>query len=270
MRGGTASAGSGVIRTFAIASVLFAAAGCRSISPLGNRIGPGTEPFLVLIGEGSDGQTDLFAASGGGGEVVRLTFTRGAERAPALHPSGTAVAFVRESPVPGRPSWLVVMNLINSAEREVALPGQLGEAERVGWSRDGSTLYVRGTGGTVLTPAPPASLALESVGTDDPLRGRADTALAILLGDPPVARVVACPPDITTSGFCAELLDGTSQPLGAAVSEPFRWGRDSLGYFDGDRLMVRPLAGGRPRPVGWTRAPANARQATYHPGPAGL
>ena len=104
---------------------------------------------------------------------------------------------------------------------------------------------------------------------DDPRRGGADTALAVLLGDPPVARVVPCPADLTAAGFCAEAVDGTSQPLGAAVSEPFRWGTDSLGYFDGERLMVRPLAGGRARLLAWHRAPANARQATYHPGPAG-
>ncbi len=254
-------------RLAALSLAALLAAGCRNISPLGNRITPGTEPFLIVVGEGRDGQTDLFVASSGGGEVVRLTFTRAVESAPTLHPSGAAVAFFRTGADAGPTAWLVVMNLLNAAEREVALPAGLGTPERVAWSADGRLLYLRGAEGTAVTPAPPEALAIEPLGPGDARRGAADSALSILLGDPPIATVIPCPgAALAGPALCAASAEG-AQPLGDFVREPFRWGPDSMGYFDGDRVMVRSLGGGRPRHVAWTSPPDNARQAAYHPGP---
>lgn len=258
-------------RNAGVGSYLVVAAGCllvacRGISPLSNKITPGEEPFVIVVGEGSDGETDLFAASTGGGDVVRLTFTRDLESAPALHPSGSAVAFLRRAAGADPRTWLVVLNLINAAEREVEIPEAVGQAGRVGWSHDGAALYVGGTTAVAVTPAPPAGLALDVMGASDPRRAAADSSLGVLLGDPPVAQVAPCPGDSASSTFCAVGALGTVQPLGEFVQGPFRWGADSLGYFDGERLMVRSLGGGRPRHVAWTRAPDHAREATYSGG----
>jgi hypothetical protein len=258
-------------RNTAVPSCVVVAAGCllaacRGISPLSNKITPGEEPFVIVVGEGSDGETDLFAVSAGGGDAVRLTFTRDLESVPALHPSGGAVAFVRRAAGADPRTWLVVLNLVNAAEREVEIPAAVGQAGRLGWSHDGALLYVGGTTAAAVTPAPPAGLALDVVAAGDPRRAAADSSLGVLLGDPPVAEVVPCPGDSTSSTFCAVGALGTVQPLGAFVQGPFRWGADSLGYFDGERLMVRSLGEGRPRHVAWTRAPGHAREATYSGG----
>jgi len=250
------------------ATAAFLLGACRGISPLSNRLSPGEEPFVVVVGEGSDGETDLFAASAGGGDVTRLTFTRDSESSPALHPSGGAVAFLRRAAAADGPAWLVVLNLVNAAEREVEVPADVGRAERVAWSRDGASVYLRGTLGVATTPAPPARLALALIPAGDPRRETADSSLGIMLGDPPMAQVVPCPADSLASPFCAVGADGTVQPLGDFVRDPFRWGADSLGYFDGERLMVRSLGGGRPRHVPWTGAPGHAREATYAAGSA--
>ena len=241
-------------------------AACRGISPLSNKITPGEEPFVIVVGEGNDGETDLFAASTGGGDVVRLTFTRDLESSPALHPSGGAVAFLRRAAGTDPRTWLVVLNLVNAAEREAEVPVAIGQAGLVGWSRDGTMLYVGGTTAVAVTPAPPAGLVLDVVAASDPRRGAADSSLGVLLGDPPVAEVVPCPGDGVAPTFCALGATGTVQPLGEFVRGTFRWGPDSLGYFDGERLMVRSLGGGRPRHVAWTRAPSHAREATYSGG----
>ena len=92
------------MRWFFLCSVLGALcslAGCRGVTPLGERIPVGTGPFAIVVGEGTDNQTDLFALEASGGEVVRLTFTRGREAAASLHPAGTVVGFLRRDPGTG-------------------------------------------------------------------------------------------------------------------------------------------------------------------------
>ena len=83
------------MRPLSLCSVLGALcflAACRGVSPIGQRIPVGTGPFAVLVGEGADQQTDLFAFEPSGGEVVRFTFTRGREAGTAIHPAGVVVA----------------------------------------------------------------------------------------------------------------------------------------------------------------------------------
>lgn len=250
-----------------LAAIALSLAACRGMSPLTNKIEVGAEPFVVMVGESQDVQTDLFAVSAGGGEVTRLTFTRGAESAPALDPSGSAVAFLRRRP--GQPegtAWLVVMNLVNSAEREAMVPVALGTARRIGWSRDGRTLYLRADSGSALTPAPPAAMTLQALDSSDARRAEADSALTILLGDPPMARVESCALDCISAASgkqCVVSATGERQELGPTVRSPIRWGSDSLGYLEDDQLMVRPLAGGRPRRVMWVRSPKQVRELAY-------
>jgi hypothetical protein len=249
-----------VTRYLAFAPVLLAA--CRGVSPLTNRIAVGQDPFVVVVGEAPDGWTDLFAVAAEGGEVVRFTFTRNLESIPALDPGGVMVAFVRR-PVadPAGQATLVIMNLINSAEREVPLPADLGTPQRIGWGWDGRTLYVRGEARVMATPAPPAQAALERIGPEHRRWLEADTALAVLVGTPAFARVQPCTGE--TREFCAVRPGGEETRLGASLRHPFRWGTDSLGYLERGRLLVRPLAGGRSRVVDWVNAPANPRQLTY-------
>jgi hypothetical protein len=246
---------------------LVALGACRGISPLTNKIEVGSDPFLVMVGEGADRQTDLYAVSAGGGEVTRLTFTRDSESAPTLDPSGVAIAFLRSRPGGGSSrTWLVVMNLINSAEREHEVPGSLGKPRHLGWSRDGRTIYLSGDSGFAATPAPPAALAVQRLDSTDARIPAADSAVSVLLGDPPSARVENCATDcISTAAAkqCVVAATGERQDLGAGVRSPLRWGSDSLAYFEGDDLVVRPLGGGRPRRVAWVRPPAQAREATY-------
>jgi hypothetical protein len=158
------------------------------------------------------------------------------------------------------------MNLINSAERESEVPPSLGTPRRVGWSRDGRTLYLSGDSGFAATPAPPTALVIQRLDSTDARVAAADSAASVLLGDPPSARVESCATDcISTAAAkqCVVAATGERQELGAEVRSPLRWGADSLAYFEGGELVVRPLTGGRPRRVPWVRPPVQAREATY-------
>jgi hypothetical protein len=245
--------------------VLFSA--CRGVSPLGQRIPVGTAPFAIIAGEGTDRQTDLFALDAGGGEVVRLTFTRAREAAAALHPTGVVVAFLRREAGTGDSSAavLVALNLLNSSERESPVPAGIGVARRVGWSPDGGKLYVLGDSGIAVSAAPPAPMALIEVDTSAAEWPAADSATAVLLGSPAFARLETCAKDCISSAampWCVVTESGLKTELGRVVS-PFRWGRDSVAYFDGNELVVRPLGGGRSRVVAWSRAPGKPRDGSY-------
>lgn len=234
---------------------------CQGVSPLTNRMAIGEEPIVVLVGEGRDGYTDLFAGSPGGGAVHRISFTRDREAMPAVHPGGAAVAFLRRSAqAQDTTTWLVVMNLVNAAEREVTLPPGLEDASRIGWSGDGSTLYVRGAGGLAATPAPPARLDLTVLGTGDPAYAAADSATMLLLGDPALARVDRCP---DTGLACIRADTLPPQPLGIGLSQVLRWGSDSLATIEAEDIRVRSLGGGRARRVSWTNLPAAPREGAY-------
>lgn len=232
-------------------------AGC-AVTPLTNKIEPGQEPFLIVIGEGRDGQTDLFAANPAGGAFTRLTFSRPAERMARLSPTGTAVAFFRERSVQDTAHYeLAVLDLLTTAERRVDVPGT-GRPSGLGWSADGTRLFLR-AGTLLVTSAPPTALTLTEVPASEALR--ADSAIATLLGDPPFARVIAC-----SAGTCLAA-GGDTTALDDGVLEAFRWGPDSLGLVRQTEIEVRPLGGGRVRRPQWNNRPDRLRSATYHAGP---
>ena len=251
----------------ALCTLLFALPACRGVSPLGQRISVGTGPFAIVVGEGPDNQTDLFALEASGGEVVRLTFTRGREAGASLHPSGVVVAFLRRDAGAGDSSAasLVALNLINSSERDAPVPGEIGVARRVGWSPDGSRIYVLGDSGIAMSPAPPSPLAFARVDTASADWPAADSATAVLFGTPAFARLETCAKDCISSAampWCVVTPSGKKTELGRVVS-PFRWGSDSLAYIDDSKLVVRPLGGGTSRVVDWSRAPGKPRDGTY-------
>jgi hypothetical protein len=182
--------------------------------------------------------------------------------APALAPTGTALAFIREATA-GDPSTrrVVVMNLLNGNERVV--PPSALPPEAVAWNADASQLYIR-AGALTLTTASSSGnspvRALDSVDTQ-----HADSAFWALLGEPAFGRAVECP----ESGVCVVLADGTRSVLAADGRDGVRWGSDSVGYFVGNDFVVRPLGAGRARSLKLTPPRANPREMTFFPGPAG-
>jgi hypothetical protein len=243
------------------AMLLLLAGGCRgNLSPLSNRLEIGQEPYLVFTADGEDGSGDLFASKPAGGMTYQITFTRVDERLPALSPDGTMLAFVRSRAPGDERQWrLVVMNLLNGAERQVEADAPAPEA--IAWSRDGSRLYARVGAMAMVTPAPPADLSLaEAAGRD---RMAADSGLEVLLGEPPLGVAVPC----EGGGICARLGGGVVETITATGMTPARWQGDSVAYLEAGEFVVRPLAGGRTRVLRWSRSPGRPRELTMFPGP---
>lgn len=242
-----------------VAAYLLLLASCAA-TPLSNRIAVGEEPLVIGVGEGPDGNTDLFAASASGGGFVRLTFTRAEERTPRLSPDGTGLAFVRSEVHDAITRWTVVaLDLKTSAERTALLPANAGEPARLGWSPDGTRVVLR-AGGYFEMDAHPGKAELHPVPEDS--AAQADSATRELLGKPEVGMVVEC----AGGGACIAAGTGEVTPLGIGVTEAVRWGADSVGYFVAGGFEVRPLAGGRSRRPQWSAAPGGLRSITYHPG----
>ena len=236
--------------------------GCRvSLSPVKNRVGVGVESYVFFDADGEDGQGDLYVGSASGGKVFRATFTRVHESSPALSPNGIMLAFIRGSHAAdsaGHRVW--VMNLMNGAEREVPEPGAGAFPQRLAWSLDGTTLYVRTSRGDFQTAAPPADPRLVAV--DRASQAAADTALRVPLGLPVIAIAEPCD---SGGGICARTPSG-AQRLSPVGRDAFRWGADSVGYFIGNGIEVRPLGGGSTRQLRWTGIPSPPRTATQFPG----
>ncbi|HEY7681215.1 MAG TPA: hypothetical protein VH879_01115 [Gemmatimonadales bacterium] len=231
---------------------------CRgSLSPLSNKLRVGQEPYVAFAADGEDGLGDLFASGPAGGTPYQITFSRVDEALPALSPDGSMLAFVRTTSGDEK-RRLVVMNLLTGAERWAPLGGT---PSALGWSRDGSRIYVRNQT-TEVTLAPPAELGLARVAPAE--RPVAESALAVLLGDPPLAEVVACD---SGRGLCARYREGPEQMITATGEAPARWSGDTVAYLQDGEWVIRPLAGGRTRVLRWARPLAHSRNLTLFPGP---
>jgi hypothetical protein len=250
-------------RLLLLTSLLFLTS-CGTLPPLRDKIDVGRESYAVFVG-GSGLSGDLYAVRANGGPVYQITFTTVAELRPALAPNGTDLAFLRGlSPRDSTPATLWVMNLLNGAERELKLPKDAGPPSRVAWAADGSELIVQAGSELYRLEAPPARTDAEPV----PASGRAaaESSLAILLGDPVFARVMPC--TRRADDLCVIPRSGRSAILAQAASDPVRWGSDSVAFFAGELLQIRPLARGRPRLLHWSHAPARPRQVTFFPAPS--
>ncbi|MBA3658018.1 MAG: hypothetical protein H0W67_00285 [Gemmatimonadales bacterium] len=222
----------------------------------------GQEPYAILVGGPATG-SDLYASGPGGEPVVPLTYSAVSELAPALAPDGDGVAFLRAlSLVDSTPATVWVMDLRSGYEREIVLPKRAGIPAAVGWSGDGS-LVIRSAGGLYRaeTPFQGGRAAPVPVGR----RAAADSALAVLLGDPVFARVVPC--DGGTA-LCTEGRNGATAPLVSDAHGPVRWGRDSVAFFRGSALEIRPLGPGRPRALEWRERIRHPRAVTFFSPPA--
>ncbi len=227
------------------------AAACGGfISPLKNRLAVGEESYLVFVGDGENGQGDLFAVSTGGGVVYQVTYSRVAEGHPALSPDGRRLAFTRArraADTTDRAIW--IMNLDDGAEHEVpALPGG-AQPVRLAWNADGTRLFIATTDRSLVY----------ATGDDTVVDGGPDArfGLETRAGVLPGVAVTPC----GENALCLPGEDGLDT-LARPARDPLRWGGDSLAYFVKDELYVRPLAGGRVRLVPWRDAPPHPRQPT--------
>jgi hypothetical protein len=146
-----------------------------SFSPLTNRIKVGEEDIVVFVGEGPDGNTDLFVSNASGGTPTQLTYTVAIEMLPRITADGVVLAFVRTPDSTGIGGRVVLMNLLNGNERSVAIPGDAGPPVGLGWSSSHDAIYLRTRNATWRAPAPPAEMTLERVAVPTPA---ADSALA--------------------------------------------------------------------------------------------
>lgn len=232
-------------------------AGCN-LSPLQNRIEVGEDAFVAFVAEGADGSTDIFAGLPAGGEVSRITFTPVEESHPALTPSGDMIAFLRHPPPTAMATpRLVVMNLLNGAEREIETTATAGPVEALRWNADQTALLMRSAGVTWRIPFPVSAGA--PVRLDGADRAAADSALDVLLGSPAFARALPC----DGGGVCVIGPTGVPTVVSAGGAHPFRWGTDSLAWFEDGSVVVRPFGPGAPRTITWQDAPAEMRMGSY-------
>ena len=234
---------------------------CGTLPPLRDNIEIGQESYVVFVG-GSGMSGDLYAVRSQGGPAYPITFTPVAELRPALSPDGAEVAFFRGVSLrDSTPSSMWVLNLLNGSERELRLPKDAGIPERVSWTSDGRSLLIKTAADLYRIEAPPAKPNPRIVPPEE--RTAAESSLAVLVGDPVFARVVPC---TRTVDLCVEPRRGRPGILAQAARDPIRWGGDSVAFFTGEILQIRPLARGRPRLLHWSEVPARPRQPTYFPG----
>ena len=221
----------------------------------------GSDPYAVFVG-GGPLNSDLYAVRPDGGPAVPVTFTNVAELRPALSPDGMKLAFLRGASLDDSTSasaW--IMNLRSGSERELLLPKGAGPPQRVGWERDGKTVIVKTSDALYRVRPPPGKADAQAIPEAE--RAAAESSLAVLLGDPVFTRVVPCE---KARDLCTVGRRGRPSLLATSVRDPLRWGPDSVAFFVGDRLQIRPLNRGRPRLLLMTNAPERPRAMTFFPG----
>jgi hypothetical protein len=234
--------------------------GCTGLSPLRGRAVVGRDAYVIFVGDAPGGEPDLFGVRADGGPVFQITYTSVLEAAPALSPDGGTVAFLRAVTTHDSvPAAVWVLNLLTGGERELPLPTGAEHPERVGWSADGKSIYVRaGSARYELRPPPAAPAARALAGA---VRAAADSSLSVLLGDPPFGRAVQC-----GRALCVQADIGAPTPFAENSHDAARWGADSVAFLSGGDLVVRPLGPGRERRVEWSAVPARPREMTVFPG----
>lgn len=240
---------------------LFLLACDPTLPPLRGKLAIGSDPYAVFVG-GGPFNGDLYAVRPDGGPAVRITFTNVAELRPALSPDGTKLAFLRgASPDDSTPASAWVMNLRTGSERELLLPKGAARPERVAWERDGKTVIVATPDELYRVRPPPGRAEAQTITEAE--RAAAESSLAVLLGDPIFTRVVPCE---KKRDLCLVGTSGRPALLATSVRDPLRWGGDSVAFFVGDRLQIRPLNRGRPRLLLMTNVPERPRGMTFFPG----
>lgn len=147
------------------------------------------------------------------------------------------------------------MNLQNGAEKVASLPTTAGVPLAMGWGKADSVLYIRTDKGLWQLPIPPGSQQATPLAGGDTLI--AARSIGAWLGQPPFAEAIACPPGICLIG---PKHDTTS--LNETGHDPLRWGKDSVAWFEGNDVVIRPLGPGRTRRITLKDAPTNAREGS--------
>lgn len=230
--------------------------GC-GFSPLMNQLAVGEIPLVIMVGEASNGHTELFASHAAGGQVTRLTYTPHAEWSPKLAGSGGLLVFLRQRTAGDTSAAnTVVMNLLSGNEKLIELPAGAGRPIEVAWARDESAIYIRTADAVWRATPPPLKPDPVIVPPGD---AAADSAFGVILGEPPFARIESC---AGSGELCVIATSGTTTSLGEGHS-PLRWGADSMAWMTGNDLYIRSLGPGSFRRVEWTRPPENIRDLTY-------
>lgn len=253
----------GAIRLLAAIPSLTIAACSGSLPPLRGQMVVGRDAYAVFVAGNSPAGGDLYAVRAEGGAAVPITFTNVGESRPRLSPDGTSIVFLRgRSLTDSTSASLWVMNLLNGAERELVLPKGAGPPLAAAWSEDGRAIVASTTSGLYRfgAPPPPAADASRPVTTAE--RAAAESSLAVLLGRPAFARVVAC---AEPGVLCIESDSGGPSMLAPRAHDALAWGDDSVAYFVGDEVEVRPLGQGRSRRLDIT-GPPRPRQMTAFTG----
>jgi hypothetical protein len=254
--------GRGIVKCAAAAAVSLLAACSGTIPPLRGQMEVGRDAYAIFVGGAGAAGGDLYAVRTSGGPVIPVTFTTVGEMRPALSPDGAMVAFLRGASLrDSTPGSVWVMNLLNGAERELVLPHGAGVPRQVGWAGEGRSLVVAAGSGLYRVSAPPAGGKATLVPREQ--RSEAESALAVLLGAPAFARVVPC---AEPEALCVAGDTGAPGPLAEDAHDAARWGDDSVGYFVGSTVLIRPLGPGRARRLDWDNPPARPRQMTVFPG----
>jgi hypothetical protein len=241
---------------------LFLVACDPTLPPLRGQMEIGRDPYAVFVG-GEAPNSDLYAVRPEGGLPVRITFTTVAELEPALSPDGGSLAFLRGASLRDSTAASIwVMNLLSGSERELVLPKGAGRPMDVGWGPDGKSLIVSASKGLYRFNAPPADPDPRPVPAAQ--RVPAESTLAVLLGDPVFTRVLPCKK--ARRDLCVVGATGRPGLLAQAVRDPARWGGDSVAFFVGDRLQIRPLGPGRPRILMMSKTPVRPRGMTFFEG----
>jgi hypothetical protein len=244
------------------ASLLTAVVSCEGVlPPLRGKVEVGQDAYAVFVG-GSPLNSDLYAVPASGGPAYPLTYTPVAELKPALAPDGGSVVFLRAKSLrDSTPATVWILNLVNGADRELRLPKGAGAPRRVGWQPYGREIVIETQKGLYWLEPPPAQMVAQPV--PPVARARAESSLAVLLGEPVFARVVPCS---TPDELCVVGDTGTPGLLVRGGRDPLRWGTDSVAFLLGNRLEIRPLGRGRARRLTWSNLPENPRELTFFPG----
>ena len=225
----------------------------------------GRDAYAIFVGGGGPAGGDLYAVRTEGGPAIPITFSNVGEMRPALSPDGTMTAFLRGASLrDSTPGSVWVMDLQTGAEHELELPRGAGAPRSVAWSADGRSLVVGAAGGLYRGSAPPAPGDAHVVGAAE--RATAESTLAVLLGRPVFARVVPC---ADPTALCVVGDTGAPSLLATGGRDAARWGDDSVAFFVGDELEIRPLGPGRARRLDWDNPPTRPRQLTVFLGSPG-
>lgn len=229
-----------------------------TLPPLRGQIEVGRDAYAIFVGGGAPAGGDLYAVRAEGGPVIPVTFSSVGEMRPTLSPDGSMIAFLRGASLrDSAPGSVWVMNLLSGAERELELPRGAGPPGQVGWKGDGRSLVVRAGRGLYEANAPPGGGSLRPIRGGD--RAAAESTLAVLLGRPVFARVIPC---AERGDLCVAGDTGAPSLLASGARDAARWGDDSVAFFLGDAVEIRPLGGGRARRLAWDNPPSRPRQLT--------